>query len=65
MLYDFTEILLDKEEFDNLVFMNPPPWWEEHYFPNYPLTEEQTFLSQSMPSSSQRGRRKGKKESRL
>lgn len=44
MLYDFTEVLLDKEEFDNLVFMNPPPWWEEHSFPNNPLTEEQSFL---------------------
>ena len=44
MLYEFTELQLDKEEFDNLVFMNAPPWWEEHYFPNYPFEEEQKFL---------------------
>ena len=28
MLYKFTELRLEKCEFDNLVFMNPPPAWE-------------------------------------
>jgi hypothetical protein len=36
MLYEFTELRLEKNEFDNLVFMNAPPSWEskpdEHKF---------------------------------
>ncbi|MYB65393.1 hypothetical protein F4083_11320 [Candidatus Poribacteria bacterium] len=27
MLYEFTKLELQKEEFDNLVFMGDPPWW--------------------------------------
>ena len=44
MLYEFTELQLDKEEFDNLVFMNNPPWWAKDYLPGYSLSEEQEFL---------------------
>ena len=29
MLYEFTKLCLEKDEFDNLVFMNPPPRWED------------------------------------
>ena len=29
MIYEFTELRLDKSEFDNLVFMNAPPVWED------------------------------------
>ena len=36
MLYEFTELHLEKGEFDNLIFMNAPPTWkskpEEHKF---------------------------------
>ena len=28
MLYEFTELCFEKDEFDNLVFMNAPPDWE-------------------------------------
>ena len=29
MLYEFTRLHLDKNEFDNLVFMNAPPAWKD------------------------------------
>ena len=36
MLYEFTRLKLDRNEFDNLVFMGEPPWWrkdeERHRF---------------------------------
>ena len=36
MLYEFTKLLLDQREFENLVFMNAPSWWktdkENHEF---------------------------------
>lgn len=49
MLYEFTELQLDKKEFDNLVFMNAPPWWKHEYHRNRSgrdrdLTAEQVFL---------------------
>ena len=49
MLYEFTELQLDREEFDNLVFMNAPPWWKREYHSerrhnNPDLTEGQAFL---------------------
>lgn len=44
MLYEFTELQLDKEEFDNLVFMNNPPWWAKDYLEGYSLSEGQEFL---------------------
>ena len=34
MLYEFTELRLEKDEFDNLVFMNAPPWWKHEYHRN-------------------------------
>lgn len=27
-MYEFTKLQLSQNEFNNLVFMNPPPWWE-------------------------------------
>ena len=44
MLYEFTELQLSQDEFDNLVFMNAPPWWKEEYFDGYTLSEGQKFL---------------------
>lgn len=49
MLYEFTELQLNKDEFDNLVFMNAPPWWDSEYHRNRGhrdphLTEDQVFL---------------------
>ena len=35
--YEFTRLELDQNEFDNLVFMGPPPLWEKH-------REEHEFL---------------------
>ena len=31
MLYEFTKLRLEKDEFLNLVFMNAPPWWSDEY----------------------------------
>lgn len=28
--YEYTKLELDKEDFDNLIFMGPPPIWEKH-----------------------------------
>ena len=29
MLYEFTRLKLDRDEFENLVFMGYPHWWKE------------------------------------
>lgn len=49
MLYEFTELQLNKDEFDNLVFMNAPPWWKHKYHSGRSrherdLTIDQVFL---------------------
>ena len=42
MLYEFTELSLEKKEFDNLVFMGEPPWWKDvyKYPPNWDKVKE-------------------------
>ena len=53
-MYEFTKLQLTENEFNNLVFMGPPPWWinEEAYPPWYnkeehpalPVREGDKFL---------------------
>ena len=53
-MYEFTKLQLTENEFNNLVFMGPPPWWtnEEEYPPRYnkekcpklPVREGDRFL---------------------
>ena len=55
MFYEFTELELHKEEFDNLVFMGNPPWWtdikeypsgwDRTKYPFLPMPEGQEFLN--------------------
>ena len=55
-MYEFTRLKLTRDEFDNLVFMGEPPWWNnlDEYPPCWdkekcpeksPITEEQKWLS--------------------
>jgi hypothetical protein len=53
-MYKFTKLQLTENEFNNLAFMGPPPWWigEEEYpdwynkekCPKLPVQEEHKFL---------------------
>ena len=55
MLYEFTKLELQKEEFDNLVFMGDPPWWtdineypsewDRTKHPSLPMPVGQEFLN--------------------
>ena len=44
-MYEFTKLQLTENEFNNLVFMGPPPWWinEEAYPPRYNKEEHPTL----------------------
>ena len=55
MLYEFTELQLEQDEFNNLIFMGDPPWWTNinEYPPSWDrkknpylsMPEGQTFLN--------------------
>lgn len=53
-MHEFRKLQLTEHEFNNMVFMGPPPWWigQEEYPPDYneeecpklPVREEHRFL---------------------
>lgn len=43
-MYEFTELELCQEEFNNLLFMNPPREWHKKECPELPFEEEHEFL---------------------
>ena len=43
-MYEFTELQLCQEEFNNLLFMNPPKEWNRDECPELPFAEEHEFL---------------------
>ena len=43
-MYEFIELELCQEEFNNLLFMNPPREWYREECPELPFEEEHGFL---------------------
>ena len=43
-MYEFTKLDLTQEEFNNLVFMNPPKEWKKEECPELPFEENHEFL---------------------
>ena len=43
-MYEFTELQLCQEEFNILVFMNPPKEWKKEECPELPFEENHDFL---------------------
>ena len=43
-MYEFTELKLCQEEFNNLLFMNPSTEWKKEGCPELPFEKEHEFL---------------------